>query len=693
MTMTLRILAIFMLVLAVNRLTLAQDSAKPAEPSTTAAPAANNPQARVGAAEVEPTAPASSVLSIETTADIEQSEVLSKVVEALEKEGIAKRTNEDRVAKPVDFHAEIRVRRDVPFDQVRQMIETMKSLSINSVMFASEERDASNAIIVICPADVTWRKVREVQKALENHKEFKLDVRVAADNGPVTPTTSRPVKLQEDVQYFPPSPLQLSKPGDIFDGAGASFRIVLNSDGTNRGSVAELRQRYEALEQQCRALAGNLKEPLRDPAEGQNLKASLRKSVKQAFLARQELQRAELTEFAKRLKRLQQTIELRERSAEKIVDRRVDELLDPNLTWEASNVGENSASDLNKRPVATFTAPPSVPTPGILGKSPAELHELLTERARSVEQIQESIRRWEQKRTDGHDVKETESAMASLRKQLEEYNRKFALAQRELIEQIQLLKAERQRDQDRLHSIEEALLKAEISDQFLLTAENAIQDLKLSVQRTESLLKLYQQAGEGLVSQDPPAAALRTSPTNPKEIGDSAWGEPVQGLKMAIVANSENAPRDQPLEVHCVVENISPEPITIRTWGESLVAAKSEVRRTSGAQVQTIPNGKSGMTGGKVIELVPGQRAVLTTMTIRVTEDVDVKSVPDNADLLIVDNRAFEFRNAIYVLKCTLQLNLGNGEFSISSGPVAIAFHRPAESHPKPTKPTGTNNH
>ncbi len=108
------------------------------------------------------------------------------------------------------------------------------------------------------------------------------------------------------------------------------------------GSVAELRQRSEALEQQSRDLAGKLKGPLSSPAEGARLNDLLRKTVHQAFAERQELQRAELAEFTKRLQGLQQSLELRQRIADKIIERRIEELLDPNLNWEVGKPETNA---------------------------------------------------------------------------------------------------------------------------------------------------------------------------------------------------------------------------------------------------------------------------------------------------------------------------------------------------------------
>jgi hypothetical protein len=80
----------------------------------------------------------------------------------------------------------------------------------------------------------------------------------------------------------------------------------------------------------------------KDDANSVKLRAELQALVKQTFIARQEIQRAELVEFSRRLKDMQQAIEARDRIADKIVDRRMEELLDPNLNWTPSESSNES---------------------------------------------------------------------------------------------------------------------------------------------------------------------------------------------------------------------------------------------------------------------------------------------------------------------------------------------------------------
>ena len=101
-------------------------------------------------------------------------------------------------------------------------------------------------------------------------------------------------------------------------------------------SVDDLRRLYNELEQRTRELADGLRVPQRIlPREA--IAEELRVLVKHAFEARQKLQRAELAEFAKRLQGIQQSIEMRDRVSQQIIDRRVEELLDPNLKWDSAD--------------------------------------------------------------------------------------------------------------------------------------------------------------------------------------------------------------------------------------------------------------------------------------------------------------------------------------------------------------------
>jgi uncharacterized protein (TIGR03067 family) len=75
----------------------------------------------------------------------------------------------------------------------------------------------------------------------------------------------------------------------------------------------------------------------------------LRKAVASAFAARQEILRAELRDLQQRTQNLQQAIDARDRIADQIIDRRVEDLLNPEWGWE-------TRLEARKGPNAVFNA-------------------------------------------------------------------------------------------------------------------------------------------------------------------------------------------------------------------------------------------------------------------------------------------------------------------------------------------------
>ncbi|MDB5391879.1 MAG: hypothetical protein JWM11_7525, partial [Planctomycetaceae bacterium] len=65
------------------------------------------------------------------------------------------------------------------------------------------------------------------------------------------------------------------------------------------------------------------------------LKAQLRAAVAYVFAQRQQIHQSELSVFQQRMTKVQQTIQTREQNKDKIIDRRVEDLLNPNLKWES----------------------------------------------------------------------------------------------------------------------------------------------------------------------------------------------------------------------------------------------------------------------------------------------------------------------------------------------------------------------
>ncbi len=128
---------------------------------------------------------------------------------------------------------------------------------------------------------------------------------------------------------------------DLNDGASQS-KVFSFSVGTSQESADEFRERSQALEQQSRELAEQLKGPFPNLNEAEKKKELLRSTVQQAFATRQALLRAENSELAKRLHALQQSVEIRDRVSQQIIDRRIDDLLNPHKQWNAASPAANA---------------------------------------------------------------------------------------------------------------------------------------------------------------------------------------------------------------------------------------------------------------------------------------------------------------------------------------------------------------
>ena len=96
--------------------------------------------------------------------------------------------------------------------------------------------------------------------------------------------------------------------------------------------VAQLRVAYETANKLAHELAQSLR---KTPDTGK--KPELRTAVQRAFTLRQSLLRTELLEMQTRLIQTQQSMDMRERIADQIVDRRVEDLLNPQLDWEQTS--------------------------------------------------------------------------------------------------------------------------------------------------------------------------------------------------------------------------------------------------------------------------------------------------------------------------------------------------------------------
>ncbi len=111
----------------------------------------------------------------------------------------------------------------------------------------------------------------------------------------------------------------------------ADLLFVPESKPVAAESVAQMKQQASDLDLNAQRFAADMKNHLQSGKgtadEVEKLKQQLRDAVTQSFDARQQLKRTELQLMEARLKQLQLSIELREQLRSKMIDRRVEELL------------------------------------------------------------------------------------------------------------------------------------------------------------------------------------------------------------------------------------------------------------------------------------------------------------------------------------------------------------------------------
>ncbi|MCA9175434.1 MAG: hypothetical protein KDB14_13210 [Planctomycetales bacterium] len=108
-------------------------------------------------------------------------------------------------------------------------------------------------------------------------------------------------------------------------------------------SAAELdkrRSEVEQLERLSRNLASRLRGQLSSAFGARVSTSELRDVLGQVFDAKQRLQQAELEAFSKRLSNLEQSLDARARIRSQVIERRLKQLLQPELAWEPEATAE-----------------------------------------------------------------------------------------------------------------------------------------------------------------------------------------------------------------------------------------------------------------------------------------------------------------------------------------------------------------
>jgi len=135
---------------------------------------------------------------------------------------------------------------------------------------------------------------------------------------------------------------------------------------TSPAMIEELRLGYDSNERIASATAAELRRLLEkhdgsntDAARAAALRDQLRQQVAESFFARQQLHDAELANLLCKLKQARETIDQRNRIKDQIIDRRVEDLLNPELRWD---VVQKSTVQSTTQPAKPLTKRPEQPT-------------------------------------------------------------------------------------------------------------------------------------------------------------------------------------------------------------------------------------------------------------------------------------------------------------------------------------------
>ncbi len=285
-------------------------------------------------------------IQVELPADPSVVQPLRKLIEAVSANNSRIRSLEagTGVTQPAEIEVELRLKPDQSSERVERLIEDLSGFGITRFRLAGPFEN-QNMVMIGAPEETPWIRIHELTVFLKHQRGFKFDIRMRpSDKLPTSTQSSESEEIEATLLKLDELPAR----GKLPLGRNTPESQKTISDTPN-GSSAVFRGRLTDLEEPVLQLAEQVrmteKSRGKDHPESVKHRSELRSQVQQTFAARQEIQRAELAEFTRRLEHMQQSIDARDRIAEKIVDQRVEELLNPELSWEQVGV-KRSAPDV-----------------------------------------------------------------------------------------------------------------------------------------------------------------------------------------------------------------------------------------------------------------------------------------------------------------------------------------------------------
>lgn len=320
---------------------------------------------------------------------------------------------------------------------------------------------------------------------------------------------------------------------------------------TKRSKI-EWQQQYSARErvamqlaQKVRELATRADDSPADAQQFQALRNELRAVVIEAFAARQQLHRAELADLQQRMARVEQTLAVRDRIQDQIIDRRVDDLLNPNLLWEAepssAPSGPIRAPGMPGSYPANALPPANVPeTAQTAPAAPAMLREVPTDTSgilRRATEFQAEFRKL-QETIDGHLASlERRSSTDVHGRNISQYGlakarQELAALRAEFDTQVRLLELN---VADAKQALDAAVRKRDLTKSLhergvvpvseLADVERAVSAAQHALERAETILELYRKVELPTGNEEPkptdPTGSTQAESETPPRIEES----------------------------------------------------------------------------------------------------------------------------------------------------------------------------
>jgi biopolymer transport protein ExbD len=287
--------------------------------------------------DAETATPNSKAIVLVIDANSQQSVVVNQVVEALENAGIAtSKAAETAPATNSPISVTLNMRKDESYEKLKQLIEALKNAGVQQIALCEggvqyQGKEINQLYVDLQPgySPAEYQKIDLATLAVMDQCGMSL---LRARSGLPGEFDERRTLNRANL------PVSDSDSSERTDTA-------MDSGFIRKASQSDLRTQYEAANKQAHDLAESLRQTP-DAAK----KSELRTAVQRAFTLRQSLLRAELQEMQARLEKTQRSLDMRERISDQIIDRRVEDLLNPQLDWEGETgrVHETKISEIPK---------------------------------------------------------------------------------------------------------------------------------------------------------------------------------------------------------------------------------------------------------------------------------------------------------------------------------------------------------